>query len=135
MRKFGWSSASMLHGNRPKGRWQEYVSPALRIANHPPYQQYAQKEQISAVQRLIDRDPDIDIRSQTFMHDAILMSRRKHPEVYFDMDDIEHVAFLRSIKHPPHWRGKPLRYLQLPVLRLFERTPSDIHTEHLYVLI
>jgi glycosyltransferase involved in cell wall biosynthesis len=43
------------------------------------------------------------------------------PPVFLDMDDIEHVAFARSIEQPPYWRSKFLLYLHLPALILAER--------------
>ncbi len=104
-----------------KGRWQEYVSPALGIAGCPPFQQTAQAAQVGAVDRLLARKPDILFVHRLSCMIPVLLSKTAHPPIYFDMDDIEHVAFARSVSQPPRWRGKPLLYLRLPVLRLWER--------------
>jgi glycosyltransferase involved in cell wall biosynthesis len=105
----------------PKGFWQEYISPALSIKDHPPYQQMAQREQIDAVHRILSRKPDIIFIHRLSCMVPVLLSNSLSPQIYFDLDDIEHVAFERSINQPPRWRGKPLQYLRLPILRLFER--------------
>jgi glycosyltransferase involved in cell wall biosynthesis len=103
------------------GRWQEYVTPALSIADHPPYLQSAQSEQISAVHRILSRKPDILFVHRLTAMIPFLLSRGHHPRVFFDLDDIEHVAYSRSIKQPPWWPGKRLYYLRLPILKLWER--------------
>lgn len=44
------------------------------------------------------------------------------PRIFFDLDDIEHIAFARSLKQKPVWLKKRLLYLQLPALISAERT-------------
>ncbi len=104
-----------------RGRWQFYIAPALSIAKQPAYLQTAQREQISAVDRMLSRKPDILFVHRLASIIPVILSRKYHPEIYFDLDDIEHVAFARSIKQPPWWPGKRLFYLRLPILRLWER--------------
>jgi glycosyltransferase involved in cell wall biosynthesis len=108
-------------GRQAQGRWQYYIDPALSIANHPPYLQTAQREQISAVRRLLSRKPDIVFVHRLASIIPVLLSKDHHPRLYFDLDDIEHVAFSRSIKQPPVWLGKRLFYLRLPILKLWEK--------------
>jgi glycosyltransferase involved in cell wall biosynthesis len=104
-----------------KGRWQEYISPALNIANHPPYMYTTQSKQINAVQQMLSRKPDILFAHRLTGMIPVLLSHGHHPRIYFDLDDIEHLAFIRSIKQPPWWPGKWLNYLRLPILMLWER--------------
>jgi glycosyltransferase involved in cell wall biosynthesis len=104
-----------------KGRWQEYISPALNIADHPPYLQTAQRDQVTAVHRILARKPDILFVHRLTAMIPYLLSKGHHPNIYFDLDDIEHVAYSRSIKQPPWWPGKRLLYLRLPILKLWER--------------
>lgn len=105
----------------PKGRWQEYIAPALSIANLSPFLQTAQKEQIDAAGRLLSRKPDILFVHRLISMVPILLSRVPLPRTYFDFDDIEHLSFSRSIGQPPLWPGKPLLYLRLPLLKSWEK--------------
>lgn len=102
-------------------RWDTYISPALRMSDHPPYDQVAYEEQIGAVRHLLAGEPDILFVHRLSSMIPLLLARSETPKVYFDMDDIEHVAFARSIRQPPRWPGKSLHYLRLPILRLWER--------------
>lgn len=43
------------------------------------------------------------------------------PPVFLDMDDIEHIAFARSIPQPPIWRSKKLLWLHIPALKRAEK--------------
>ena len=108
-------------GKQATGHWQYYIGPALSIAKHPPFLQTAQREQIDAVHRMLSRKPDILFVHRLNSIIPVLLSKEYHPGIYFDLDDIEHVAFLRSIKQPPWWPGKRLYYLRLPILKLWER--------------
>ena len=103
-----------------KGRWHEYISPALSIANLPPYLQTSQIEQIDAARRLLSRRPDILFVHRLISMVPILLSKMSLPRTYFDLDDIEHLAFSRSIKQPPLWAGKPLFYMRVPIIKRWE---------------
>ena len=51
----------------------------------------------------------------------VLLTSKKLPPVFFDLDDIEHVKFRREIGQPPFWMGKLFYYLHIPALMLGER--------------
>jgi glycosyltransferase involved in cell wall biosynthesis len=50
----------------------------------------------------------------------LMAIRHAVPPVLFDVDDVEHIKFLRFMKQPPFWRSKRLLYLQWPALYLTE---------------
>jgi glycosyltransferase involved in cell wall biosynthesis len=104
----------------PNGRWQEYISPALSIGNLFPYLVTAQAEQVEAVRRLLSRKPDILFVHRLISMVPVLLAEAPLPRTYFDLDDIEHVLFSRSIRQPPTWLGKPLLYLRMPILKRWE---------------
>jgi glycosyltransferase involved in cell wall biosynthesis len=106
--------------NPPKGRWEEYISPALGIARLFPYLLTAQAEQIDAARRLLSRSPDILFVHRLVSMVPILLSKAPLPPTYFDLDEIEHVTFSRSIRQPPMWLGKPLLYLRMPMIKRWE---------------
>jgi glycosyltransferase involved in cell wall biosynthesis len=51
----------------------------------------------------------------------MLLTRRRLPPIYLDLDDVEHRVFLRDISQPPAWLTKRLLYLQWPALLWGER--------------
>jgi glycosyltransferase involved in cell wall biosynthesis len=71
----------------------------------------------------------------------ILQTRKALPPVYFDLDDIEHVAFERGLRYTRKFSSKMLSYLLLPALsrgeykaiRLARRTfvCSDVDRKYL----
>ncbi len=103
------------------GAWQEYIRPAFSMVHHFPYCFTAQSEQVRAVRSLLSRKPDILFVHRLSCMMPVLLAGGETPPIYFDMDDVEHVAFARSIGQPPFWRGKPLLYLRLPILMWYER--------------
>jgi glycosyltransferase involved in cell wall biosynthesis len=105
----------------PVGRWQEYIRPALSVAHLFPFLQTAQSEQIEAARRLLSRQPDILFVHRLISMVPILLSKAPLPRTYFDLDDVEHLSFSRSIGQPPMWTGKPLLRLRLPILKRWEK--------------
>ena len=59
----------------------------------------------------------------------LMLTKQVLPPIFFDLDDIEHVAMLRHLSQPPHWWRKNFSYLQLPALLLGERSAIKLsHT-------
>ncbi len=48
------------------------------------------------------------------------------PPLFFDLNDIEHLAFVRSISQPPYWRTKFLSYFKLPAIIKLERRAINL---------
>jgi glycosyltransferase involved in cell wall biosynthesis len=110
------------------GLWDEYIGPALSIRRCPPFDTICHQRQIDAARKILSREPDLVFIHRLACMVPVLMSERPHPRMLFDLDDIEHVAFVRGIKQPPHWPGKKLRYLRLPILKQWER--RAVHDSH-----
>lgn len=51
----------------------------------------------------------------------LLRGRLQHRGILFDLDDIEHRAFVRHVLTPPFWWSKVLRLLHAPAVMLAER--------------
>jgi glycosyltransferase involved in cell wall biosynthesis len=51
----------------------------------------------------------------------VLLSHARLPRTFFDLDDIEHISFRRSIKQPPWYPEKLLLYLRLPMVMFWEQ--------------
>lgn len=103
------------------GRWQEYVAPALSIRHLAPYRQAAGAAQAAAAGRLLASRPDMLFVHRLAGMVPVLLSGAARPPTWFDLDDIEHVSFSRSVAEPPLWPGKRLQYLRVPLLKRWER--------------
>ncbi len=78
-------------------------------------------EQMAALKRCLDRQPDWILAHRLAAMGPLLRCRRSLPPIVFDLDDIEHRAFLSGLRIQPFWPGKALLYLQTPALALGER--------------
>lgn len=99
----------------------DYILPTLGLAQHPYFKPYAGTPQREAFAECLSRSPDI-----IFFHrlNATMAARslpRSWPEIFIDLDDVEHRRFAREVAQPPRWRLKPLLYLQVPGLWWGER--------------
>jgi len=109
------------------GLFGRYVLPAAGIGRQSAYAEMAGPSQRAAVEAAIVASVPqrIFIHRLNAMVPLLAMPRPAVP-VFFDLDDIEHRAFARSIKEPPHWRSKPLQRLQLPALVRAERQAAAL---------
>lgn len=79
------------------------------------------KEQLEALSNMLARDPAVIVIHRLSAAHALLRVGKPSVPVFFDLDDVEHVAFFRSIRQPPTWRSKPILYLQIPAIIWLER--------------
>lgn len=112
--------------HKPKERaarsWLDrYLMSATSIFRQSVCNNTSGSAQLAALQTCLSRKPDVVFAHRLDSMCALLRTTLPLPYVFFDMDDIEHVAFARSIEQPPHWRTKRLQYLQLPALINGER--------------
>lgn len=96
-----------------QGVFDAFRQPGLRWATGPRQRQ--------AFERALEKAPDSVFVHRLATMPPVLRTRRSLPPVYFDLDDIEHVALRRSIPQPPVWWAKRLRYLHVPSLWRAER--------------
>lgn len=105
----------------PVSFWNHYLGPATSLSAQALYAGTSGAAQIAAFDTALGGRPDA-----VFVHrlDAMcpaLLTRRALPPLFLDLDDIEHVKFVRQIRQPPFWLGKRLYYLQVPALFSGER--------------
>ena len=77
--------------------------------------------QLAAFERCLASSPDTLFVHRLNACYPALATKKKLPAVFFDLDDIEHVAYVRDLRQPPYWRSKFLQYLKLPSLLRLER--------------
>jgi glycosyltransferase involved in cell wall biosynthesis len=81
---------------------------------------------VAAVRAALDARPDIVLAHRLTSMAVLMALARQAPEktcrapLFFDMDDIEHVAWFRRLLHDPEWPAERLRLLQVPRLMLAE---------------
>ncbi len=69
----------------------------------------------TSVRRALALAPDIVLVHRLSAMSVLLEARaRTAAPVYFDLDDLEHVAWARRLVHDPGWRGERLLLLQTP---------------------
>jgi glycosyltransferase involved in cell wall biosynthesis len=78
-------------------------------------------EQVSALAELIAAGPSAIVLHRLNAASTILRVPRPEVPIFFDMDDVEHLAFFRDIRQPPTWRSKPILYLQIPAIIALEQ--------------
>lgn len=101
--------------------WNHYLKPSTSLFAQATYVGTSGSVQVAVFDTALERHPDA-----VFVHrlDAMcpaLLTQRALPRVFLDLDDIEHVRWLRDVRQPPVWPAKRLYYLQFPALILGER--------------
>lgn len=88
---------------------------------HPYCYSVANHEHLVAFDECLERKPDAVFVHRLNSIYPVLSSRKVVQPVFFDLDDIEHKAFVRGLRQPPKWRTKFLQYLKVPSLMWLER--------------
>lgn len=88
---------------------------------HPLCYWVADHEHLVAFERCLERKPEAVFVHRLHSIYPVLSSGKVVQPVYFDLDDIEHRAYVRSLRQPPYWRSKFLQYLKVPSLICLER--------------
>lgn len=103
------------------GFYNHYIKPVFNAFANPLYNDKLTEKQIKAFEACLDKQPALLFIHRLYSAPPILLSGRKLPPCLFDMDDVEHVKFYRSILSPPVWLSKKLYYLHLPALMALEK--------------
>ena len=105
----------------PKTFWSHYGAGVLSINGHPAFHGPADRQAAAAVARHFDRHPDFVSVHRLAAMCAVLRAGVTHPNLVFDLDDIEHRVQLRAATTGA-WRPGKLMYLaQVPAIRRGER--------------
>lgn len=101
--------------------WNRHIAPVISIYRQGVCDDAGDAEQVTALEKCLAHRPDAVFAHRLSGMCALLRTKFPLPPIFFDMDDIEHIAFARAIEQPPCWRTKRLQYLQLPALLKGER--------------
>jgi len=109
-----------------KSRWQRFAAGVFDFRAQTIARPTSTPATVAAVSAALDARPDIVLVQRLDSMVPLLRVARETPEkirripIFFDMDDIEHVAFRRHLLHNPPGRLQRLVLLQLPALMLAE---------------
>jgi glycosyltransferase involved in cell wall biosynthesis len=97
-----------------KGIFDFYEQAIARSLNNP--------EAVAVVQRALEAGPDIVVAHRLSSMSVLmkLAAQVRGRRLFFDLDDIEHVAFARRLLHDPGYPRERLMLLQTPRLWLAE---------------
>jgi len=110
----------------PKSRWQRGAAGVFDFRAQTIARPTSTPATVAAVSAALDARPDIVLVQRLDSMVPLMTVAHETPEkigripIFFDMDDIEHVAFRRHLLHNPPGRLQRLLLLQLPALMLAE---------------
>jgi glycosyltransferase involved in cell wall biosynthesis len=97
-------------GSKLKQQWLGM----LNFYHQADYLGTSSLQAIQAFEACLERQPDlVFIHRLTSMCPAML-TKRSLPPIFFDLDDIEHIKFMRQIRQPPTRLRTLLYFLQVP---------------------
>ncbi len=110
-------AAGGVADGRQGGAWRTVMAPALDVYSQGLFTGSCSQAQATALYRALRAEPP----ALVFAHRLAAMALLRRAggtaaPVVFDLDDVETQAFDRAMASPPHWRSKPLRWLQRPAL-------------------
>ena len=93
-----------------------YTTGSLSFVRQPSYSGMAGPRQIQSFETCLRNKPDAVFIHKLEAMCPLLQTRMALPPVFFDLDDIEHVALRRRLRHLPGIRSRYMHYLLLPTL-------------------
>lgn len=95
---------------------KSYAVGIFIFVRQPLYSGTADTRQVQAFEACLRYNPDAVFVHRLGAMCPLLQTRRALPPVFFDLDDIEHVAFRRGLRHLRKVNTRLLNYLLLPAL-------------------
>jgi glycosyltransferase involved in cell wall biosynthesis len=93
-----------------------YVVGTFVFVKQPHYSDTAGNRQVKAFETCLRYNPDAVFVHRLGAMCPLLLTRRALPPVFFDLDDIEHLAFKRGLRYLRRFSTRLLNYLLFPVL-------------------
>ncbi len=106
---------------KPLSKWEQQAPGMVNFFQQRDLVRTSQPEQVQAFEACLSRQPDAVLIHRLRSMCPALLTRQPLPPIFFDLDDIEHIAFLRDIRQPPTRLMTLLYYLHLPALWWGER--------------
>jgi glycosyltransferase involved in cell wall biosynthesis len=97
-----------------------YAAGSFSLIRQPSYSGMAQPRQVQALETCLRYNPDAIFMHRLGVMCPLLQTRRTLPPVFFDLDDIEHIAFRRMLRYSSKISTRLLNYFLIPALCLGE---------------
>ena len=97
-------------------KWRLYFTGAFSILHQPNNISTASMQQVHALESCLCYKPDAIFVHRLSAMSPILVTRKSLPPIFFDLDDIEHLAFKRGIRYIRKAHTRLLNYFLLPAL-------------------
>lgn len=94
---------------------------ASSLFSQAGYARVSGNAQVADLDAILDIGFDLVFVHRMASMPPLMRSHHILPPIILDMDDVEHVAFFRSIFQPPVWLSKYFQLLQIPALMAAER--------------
>ena len=109
-------------------KWQIYRAEITSFFEQPGFMLTSGTQQIQAFESCLHRKPDAIFAHRLPAMCPALLTHAPLPLIFLDLDDVEHIALLRSVNRRWPWRTKLLHYAHVPTLLWGER--QAIHLAH-----
>jgi glycosyltransferase involved in cell wall biosynthesis len=100
----------------PISKLSKYAFGTFIFYRQPLYSGINSKKQLQAFETCLSYNPDAVFVHRLGSMCPILRTRRVLPPIFFDLDDIEHIAFKRGIRYIRNAHTKLLNYFLIPAL-------------------
>ncbi len=129
-----WQTPIKLHlcpipANPPtRPKWRQQSDGIFNFFQQADF--WVSPQQVQALQTCLNSAPDAVFVHRLCAMSSAMLAQQPLPPIFFDLDDIEHIKFMRQIRQPPTRLQTLLYYLQVPArlrgelraIRLAERT-------------
>lgn len=99
---------------------RELSAGMLSVRGQSDYAPYCQAEPMAALKEALSAKPDLVFVHRLGAMIPLLQVRENLPPICFDLDDIEHRAYFRSIRTSSGWLLRKLLFVHVPALALAE---------------
>jgi glycosyltransferase involved in cell wall biosynthesis len=106
---------------QPSSWSNTYLSPCASLFRQDPYWSISGPDQVRALNEALAWRPGYVMAHRLSAACPLMLTDHSLPIWFLDLDDVEHLKFLRELRQPPYWIGKLMHTLQAPALCLGER--------------
>lgn len=112
--------------HRQQTYWSYYGAGIFSAAAQPWFYQFSGPDQVDAVRTALNRKPDLTFVSRLGAMLPVMRSGIKPARLFFDLDDVEHIANIRKSLARPHSAGSAVHCIHSLALLVAERQAAKL---------